>query len=70
MLITLVKINRPGAKGDPWRVIDKRQRVAFSDRNGPWLLIVPAGRPPEDIGARWVHGIVDEKFKILPGHTD
>ena len=67
MLVTLVTIERPRAKGEAWRVIDKRHSVRFSQKVGPWLLVVPAGRPPEDMAARWVHGLMDHEFKVMPG---
>lgn len=67
MLVTLVAVDRPCSKGEAWRVIDKRESVGFSQKCGPWLLVVPAGRPPEDMAARWVHGLLDSKFKVIPG---
>lgn len=67
MVIALVRVDKPPSKGEAWTVIDKRERVRFSEHLGPWLLIVPVGRPPEDLAARRVHGIVDKQFKAMPG---
>jgi len=65
MLVTLVS-NSTGRRST-WRVIDKRSAVAFSGCAGPWLLLVPAGRPPSDRAARWVHALLDQDFKVMPG---
>lgn len=70
MLVTLVPLDRPGAKGEAWRVIDKRATVRFTDRSGPWWLVVRAGRTPGDMGAQWVHALMDERYKIMPGTPD
>jgi len=65
MLVTLVGAG--SGRRSTWRVIDKRGTVAFSDQAGPWLLLVPAGRPPSDRAARWVHALLDRNFKVMPG---
>lgn len=75
MMLTLVGISDTGKKrvkerGAGWRVIDKRDSVQFSETRGPWLLIVPEGRSPDDLAARWVHGLNDTDFKVMPGVPD
>jgi len=67
VLITLVPLDRPNAKGEAWRVIDKRASVRFSSRPGPWWLVVRAGRPAEDLAAQWIHALMDEQYKTMPG---
>lgn len=72
MMLTLVGISETGKKrvkerGAGWRVIDKRDSVQFSTLRGPWLLIVPEGSSPDDLAARWIHGLSDADFKVMPG---
>lgn len=67
MLVTLVPKSTPSARGEAWRVIDKRSRVSFSKLLGPWWLVVRAGRPPGDLSAKWVHALQDGHYKIMPG---
>ena len=62
--------------GSRWEVIEKRQRVQFSDWSGPWLLVLPLTeeRAPAmtvaeaklDSASRWVHEFTDDNFKVAP----
>ena len=72
MMLTLVGISEKGRKrikerGAGWRAIGKRDTVLFSEKCGPWLLIVPAGHSPDDAAARWIHALSDDDFKVMPG---
>lgn len=62
--------------GERWEVVNKRDRVLFSDKDGPWLYVQPLTeeRAPADnaraarieSAARWVHAFNDENFKVAP----
>lgn len=75
MLLTLVAFSARGSRllrerGACWRVVDKRMHVQFSIQPGPWLLIVPQGCAPDDDSLRWVHGLFDDRYKVMPGAPD
>jgi len=53
-------------RGARWRVLTKRDSVLFSDKRGPWLLVVPADLPQESETSRWIHSLFDENFKVMP----
>jgi len=71
MNISLQGISKKGKQrikdyGANWRVLDKRSKVLFNNRLGPWLLIVPSSKNDDDAASRWVHGLDDDDFKIMP----
>ena len=63
MFVTLKAKRRQGQEvvathGSIWLVRSEAEKVAFSRRAGPWLLI----ESPHDM--RWVHGTSDEDFLV------
>ncbi len=53
--------------GERWRVLDKKDRVLFSDKSGPWLLVIPANlHETQTEASRWIHSMFDENFKVMP----
>lgn len=69
MQVRLVpKTNRAANKiyeaGHPefWLVTDTKKMVGFSDREGPWLHVIPMGNNPDK--SRWVHQYYDTDFIV------
>lgn len=61
--------------GERWEVLELRDKVLFSDRAGPWMLVVPITEPRihttprearEDSASRWIHAHFDDNFKVAP----
>lgn len=61
--------------GERWECLGSRQRVLFSDKQGPWLLMVPVDEnrvartvreAREESASRWVHSLTDDNFKVMP----
>lgn len=61
--------------GDRWECLKSLDKVLFSDRSGPWILIVPLGEKRTDTNyqevkqesaSRWVHALADDNFKVMP----
>jgi hypothetical protein len=69
MFVTLKPKTREGrevvaAHGSIWLISDEAQKVAFTRRRGPWLLV----ESPHD--TRWVHGERDKDFLVEPYGSD
>ncbi len=48
-----------------WRILERRNRVAFHHSVGPWLLVEPhSDNPKRKDFLRWVHGVFDPHFRI------
>ncbi len=70
--VTLVPLTRKGKNrihehGERWRVEGIRNRVGFSLRPGPWVLVVAVNDPNLFEGQptfRWVRELDDENFEI------
>jgi hypothetical protein len=45
-----------------WVVTEKRDMVAFSERDGPWLHVVPDNNNTDK--SRWVHQHSDKDFNV------
>lgn len=77
---TLAGITKRGKQiikqhGDRWECLGTRERVLFSDKRGPWLLVVPIDEnrvartmreAREDSSSRWAHAFTDDDFKVMP----
>ena len=55
------KINEAG-KPTHWIVLEERDMVGFSDRQGPWLLVQPDNNTKDQ--SRWVHLTDDKDFEV------
>ena len=56
------KINEAGKPGR-WVLIEQRDSVGFSDREGPWLHVYPDNN--ENVSkSRWVHATDDRDFTV------
>lgn len=80
IVFTLAGITKRGKQvvkqhGGRWECLDQRDTVLFSDKRGPWLLLVPLGEnrvattvqeAREESASRWVHSLFDENFKVMP----
>ena len=56
------KINEAG-KPEHWIVMEQRDSVGFSDREGPWLHIYPDNNSGT-ANSRWVHASDDRDFTV------
>jgi hypothetical protein len=80
-IISLIPLTKRGKQlvkqhGERWEVIELRNRVLFTDKHGPWLLVQPLteDRAPSqsfrdarlESAARWVHEFNDDNFKVAP----
>lgn len=61
--------------GDRWECVRTEEKVIFSDKCGPWMLLTPLDErrvaytvieAREDTASRWVHALMDEEFKVMP----
>lgn len=50
--------------GNRWVVLEKREKVLFSDLRGPWMLVAPDGRGCSTAHRRWVNARRDPRFVI------
>ena len=59
---TLRGKNKISEAGNPehWTVLDQRDYVAFSERNGPWLHVCPNNKDK----SRWVSTTDDPDFTV------
>ena len=70
--VTLVPLTRKGKNrirehGERWKVEGIRDRVGFSPRPGPWILVVAIDDPNPFGGQptfRWIKESDDENFEI------
>lgn len=70
-VIALAGISNKGKQrvkqhGAAWRIIQRRATVLFSDKAGPWLMVVPDQHVDASESARWVHALFDADFKVMP----
>ena len=68
-VFTLAGISKRGKQiikqhGERWECLESREHVLFSDKRGPWLLLVPvdeqrfantAREARDESASRWVH---------------
>lgn len=80
-IITLIPLSKRAKQiikqhGDRWLVLEKRDRILFDERDGPWLLVIPitedqapamnAREARNESQSRWVHEHYDFEFKTAP----
>lgn len=79
-IYTLAGISKRGKQivkqhGERWECLRSLNSVLFSNKRGPWMYLEPLGEPRvaatvrearEETGARWVHALTDDDFKVLP----
>lgn len=79
-IYTLAGISKRGKQivkqhGERWECLKQLEMVLFSDKKGPWLYLEPLGElrvattireAREETGARWVHSLTDNDFKVMP----
>ena len=76
-LAGITKLGKQAVKqhGDRWESVAMQRQVLFSDKTGPWLLLVPINEKRisetvrdarEETASRWVHAFMDENFKVMP----
>lgn len=79
-IYTLAGISKRGKQiikehGDRWECLMVNHIVLFTDKVGPWLYLEPLGEirvattireAREETGARWVHSLTDDDFKVMP----
>ena len=53
----LVSLNKEDNIG--WTISKVVDKVRFSDRQGPWLLLI------KNNNILWVHGLHDDNFKVI-----
>ena len=51
-------------KGTEWVVLETRQHVVFSPRNGTWLFIAPVSEDASSSNSRWVSLEADPDFTV------
>lgn len=57
--------NKLHEAGNPahWIVVETREMVGFSDREGPWLFVRPDNNMHDK--SRWVHATSDVDFVVV-----
>jgi hypothetical protein len=78
--ITLIPISKRAKQivkqhGERWEVLQTLNKVLFSDKVGPWILVAPIDEQrvaltvkdsKEETTSRWIHEHFDENFKVAP----
>ena len=60
--------NRVREHGEMWTVLAETETVLFAPSSkGPWLFAAPVGKNQDDKASRWIHGLNDLNFDVIPG---